>query len=87
VSAPTEELWRTGRKVGRTLYRTPLDAPDGDGELIGCLDTREAATLAAAAPEMYRLLDSVRMLGYVSGVTDPELAARIDALLDKARGR
>jgi hypothetical protein len=52
-----DENWRVGRKVGRTLYR---EEPGTDGELIGVMDTREAARLAAAAPAMYRLLCAVQ---------------------------
>lgn len=52
------QIWRVGRKVGRTIYLTPADDPDGDGTLIGVMDTRELARMAAAAPELYRALKS-----------------------------
>lgn len=56
----TAERWRVGRKVGRTIYTVTGDDPDGDGVLIGVMDTRELAHLAAAAPEMRdALLSSV----------------------------
>lgn len=48
---PLDETWRVGSKVGRTLYRG-----DGPDDIIGLLDTREAAKLAAAAPELARAL-------------------------------
>lgn len=44
--------WRTGRKVGRTIY-------DANDRLIGVMDTPELARKAAAAPEMYELLRSM----------------------------
>jgi len=40
-----ETKWRTGRKVGRTIY-------DEKDRLIGMMDTPELAALAARAPEM-----------------------------------
>ena len=36
-------LLRTGRKVGRTLYLTPPTDPDGDGILIGLVDSEQLA--------------------------------------------
>lgn len=58
-----EQTWRTGRKVGRTLYDTPAGAPDEPGHFIGSMDTPELAGLAALAPEMYRTLRALRRPG------------------------
>lgn len=44
--------WRVGRKVGRTIY-------DADDNLIGVMDTREYAALAAAAPSLVALLEEL----------------------------
>ncbi len=38
--------WRTGRSVGRTIYRVQ---PDGSEELVGVMDTRELAAEVVAA--------------------------------------
>ncbi|MFL1440418.1 hypothetical protein [Nocardiopsis protaetiae] len=36
--------WRTGRKLGRTLYqRVHTDAPSDDDRFLGIMDTREDA--------------------------------------------
>jgi len=43
---PERLRWRTGRKVGRTIYAQLGDVPDDHDPLIGMLDT---AALAAAA--------------------------------------
>ncbi len=48
--------WRTGRKVHRTIY---CEEHSTEGRLIGVMDRREDATLAAAAPKMYAALASV----------------------------
>lgn len=85
-----DETWRVGRKVGRTLY---TDDGTGDGALIGVLDTREQAHLAAAAPDLYRALDRVEWIGGSCPVC-LSLASSgyhhancvIDAALRKARG-
>jgi hypothetical protein len=42
----TDEVWRTGRRVGRTIYAQLLDQPGDNDPLIGVMDT---TTLAAAA--------------------------------------
>jgi len=42
---------RQGRKVGRTLYLTPITNPDGDGLLIGMVDD------ITIAKELVRLWD------------------------------
>lgn len=46
--------WRTGRKVGRTIYEQPWAQPSDDDPLIGVMDTRELAAEACAAHN-YRL--------------------------------
>lgn len=42
-AAPMWLPWRTGRKVGRTIYAVVGDAPDDRDLLIGMMDTRELA--------------------------------------------
>jgi hypothetical protein len=71
-----DETWRVGSKVGRTLYRG-----NGADDLIGVLDTREAAALASLAPEMYRMLKAIAHDD--ADHEDPELAA----LIARAEGR
>jgi hypothetical protein len=44
--------WRTGRKVGRTIY-------DANDRLIGVMDRVEDAQLSAAAPELLRAADEL----------------------------
>lgn len=48
--------WRTGRKVGRTIYAHPPGAEDGDvtydGFLIGVFDTPALADAAVRAHNM-----------------------------------
>lgn len=39
-------IWRTGRKVGRTIYAQVGAEPSDDDPLIGVFDTRELATIA-----------------------------------------
>ncbi len=41
--------YRTGRKVGRTIYRQIGDDPTDRDELIGLMDTRELAAFAVEA--------------------------------------
>lgn len=42
--------WRTGRKLGRTLYqRTYTDAPSDDDKFLGIMDTPELAQQVVAA--------------------------------------
>lgn len=40
--------WRVGRKVGRTIYAIVGNEPSDADVLIGLLDSRELASLAAA---------------------------------------
>lgn len=46
---PHEMPWRTGRKVGRTIYAQHSDEPSDEDELIGMMDTRALATEAVDA--------------------------------------
>lgn len=41
--------WRTGRKVGRTIYLQVGPEPSDDDVLIGVMDTPELAALAVQA--------------------------------------
>jgi hypothetical protein len=41
--------WRTGRKVGRTIYAQLGDKPSDDDPLIGVFDTAGLATAAVTA--------------------------------------
>lgn len=45
--------WRTGRKVGRTIYAQLGDEPSDADALIGVMDTRELAETAADCVRMY----------------------------------
>lgn len=42
----SESKWRTGRKVGRTIYRMVGDEPSDEDALIGVMDTPELAAQA-----------------------------------------
>lgn len=46
------DRWRTGNKVGRTIYRVTDQYPDG--ELIGIMDTPELAR---------KVVDAVNLVG------------------------
>lgn len=47
--------WRVGRKVGRTIYAIgDQDGPEGDGVLIGVMDTAELAREAVEAHNQRR---------------------------------
>jgi hypothetical protein len=78
--------WRTGRKVFRTIYRQLPDDPDGDGVLIGLMDTPELARIAALAPE---LLELARL--FIDVADDrrrwPSVATRAQELIDRAGGK
>jgi hypothetical protein len=41
--------WRTGRKVGRTIYAVTGQEPSDDDVLIGMMDTPELAAETCAA--------------------------------------
>ena len=41
--------WRTGRKVGRTIYAQMGDRPDDSDPLIGVMDTPDLARLVVRA--------------------------------------
>jgi hypothetical protein len=49
MAAPNWLPWRTGRKVGRTLYAQIGNVPSDDDVLIGVMDTPELADEAAKA--------------------------------------
>jgi len=44
-----DRTWRTGRKVGRTVYLQLGDEPSDDDPLIGVMDTPELADAAVTA--------------------------------------
>lgn len=62
--------WRTGRKVGRTIYIQTGDEPSDDDTLIGVMDTPQLAAYVVAAVEnaqrRYRLAETLGL------VDDPE---------------
>lgn len=45
----TRQLWRTGRKLGRTVYAQRGAEPSDDDQLIGVMDTPELAAEACRA--------------------------------------
>jgi hypothetical protein len=49
--APT---WRTGRKVGRTIYAQMGPEPSDDDPLIGVMDTPDLAALVVLAVNAHR---------------------------------
>jgi len=49
TGSETERRWRTGRKVGRTIYRQVGEEPSNDDPLIGVMDTPEWAALVVDA--------------------------------------
>lgn len=49
TSGAERQKWRTGRKVGRTVYAMAGDAPSDDDTLIGMMDTPELAAAAVFA--------------------------------------
>lgn len=51
VPDPEQHRWRTGRKVGRTIYMLQGidEIPAGDDPLIGVMDTPELAAEAVRA--------------------------------------
>ena len=48
--------WRTGRKVGRTIYVQVGDEPSDGDHLIGVMDTPELARQAADAVNAIKLI-------------------------------
>jgi len=46
--------WRTGRRVGRTIYQQHGDEPSDDDQLIGVMDTAELAQEAVDAANWVR---------------------------------
>ena len=49
TGSPLLLSWRTGRKVGRTIYAQLGPEPSDDDVLIGMMDTPELAAEACAA--------------------------------------
>lgn len=49
LPVPHAAAYRTGRKVGRTIYRQLGNAPADGDEMVGVMDTRELAAYAAEA--------------------------------------
>jgi hypothetical protein len=49
LTDPLTMPWRTGRKVGRTIYAQTADEPNDHDALIGVMDTRELADHAVKA--------------------------------------
>jgi hypothetical protein len=47
--------WRTGRKVGRTIYAQFGPEPTDDDLLVGVMDTRELAQEAVESHNEHRL--------------------------------
>lgn len=42
-------MWRTGRKLGRTLYMATGEEPSDQDEFLGIMETRELAQQVADA--------------------------------------
>jgi len=51
--------WRTGRKVGRTIYVQIGDEPSDGDPLIGVMDTPELAALVVEAVNAYSKHDTL----------------------------
>ena len=51
------QRWRTGRKLGRTLYVQISSTPSDKDIFIGIMDTREAAELVVKAVNYFLDLD------------------------------
>jgi len=49
VSESTPPRWRTGRKVGRTIYRQVGPGPSDADELVGLMDTPDLARMVVDA--------------------------------------
>jgi hypothetical protein len=49
MADPSSLPWRTGRKVGRTIYAQPGPEPSDDDPLIGVMDTPGLAKAAVRA--------------------------------------
>lgn len=84
MSKHTPGPWRTGRKVGRTIY--------ADDKLIGVMDRVEDARVAALAPEMMKVLGAAShalksySFGNASTVLGAEIALAIDIVLARTEG-
>jgi hypothetical protein len=51
--------WRTGRKVGRTIYRQFYDEPSDKDQLIGVMDTPELAQEVVESVNTMRTVDAM----------------------------
>jgi hypothetical protein len=71
---PPSLPWRTGRKVGRTIYAQPDGEASDDDPLIGLMDTPELAAEAAAAHNF--------ALTYRQALRSADAAAVLDDDLD-----
>lgn len=64
--------WRTGRKLGRTLYqRTYTDGPSDDDKFLGIVDTSELAQHVVAAVNAVALIRELH-----KPVTDGHIRAK-----------
>jgi hypothetical protein len=84
------ESWRTGRKVGRTVYRQLGYEPSDDDPLIGVMDTPELAALVVEAVNRQArtgaLADELEAAARMFEAREKALRARI-AGRDEATGR
>lgn len=74
--------WRVGRKVGRTIY-------DASENLIGVMDTRELARLAAAAPQLLEACKAAHAMFAMwvgAEYRDSEIHLALSAAITKAMG-
>ena len=59
--------WRTGRKVGRTIYLQQGADPSDDDPLIGVMDTNELARIVVDAVNGAARHDAVEVVGDAGG--------------------
>jgi hypothetical protein len=55
--------WRTGRKVGRTIYRQFYDEPSDKDQLIGVMDTPELAQEVVESVNGMRAIEELANTG------------------------
>jgi hypothetical protein len=58
VPAPITGLWRTGRKVGRTIYVMHGVLPSDDDELLGMMDTAQLARKAVVCVNSFMISEA-----------------------------
>lgn len=68
--------WRTGRRVGRTIYIQLEDEAGEHDVLVGLMDTRELATLAVSAVN--------HLLGVDARRAEPDQPASVDLAGDRS---